>query len=163
MAHTVLKFLATAGSGSACAIGQVASFDDESGALLIACGEVSDAPFEADCLRGAFDGARPESGEQVLVLFPSGDARPVVVGCVGIARKALAAEDAVTVARAPRPTVAHVDGREVRLSAKTQITLQCGEASITLTRDGKVTIRGAQVVSRAAGVNKVKGGSVQIN
>ncbi len=55
------------------------------------------------------------------------------------------------------------DGEELTLSAKRQITLQCGKASITLTRAGKVLIRGAYVSTRSSGVNRIKGGSVQIN
>ena len=35
--------------------------------------------------------------------------------------------------------------------------------SITLTGAGKVLIRGAYVLSRSSGVNKIKGGSVQLN
>jgi hypothetical protein len=50
----------------------------------------------------------------------------------------------------------HINGRE-------QVTLRCGKASITLTAAGKVLIRGAYVSSRSTGVNRIKGGSVQIN
>jgi hypothetical protein len=41
--------------------------------------------------------------------------------------------------------------------------LQCGKASITLTRAGKVLINGAYVSSRSSGVNRLKGGSIQLN
>ena len=41
--------------------------------------------------------------------------------------------------------------------------LRCGKASITLTREGKVLIKGAYLSSRSSGVNRIKGGSVQIN
>jgi hypothetical protein len=34
---------------------------------------------------------------------------------------------------------------------------------LTLTHAGKVLIRGAYVLSRSSGVNRIKGGSVQIN
>ena len=37
------------------------------------------------------------------------------------------------------------------------------EASITLTRAGKVLIQGSYVSSRSTGVNRIKGGSVQLN
>jgi hypothetical protein len=49
------------------------------------------------------------------------------------------------------------------LSAEHEITLTCGQASITLTKAGKVIIRGTYVISRSSGVNSIKGGSVQIN
>lgn len=55
------------------------------------------------------------------------------------------------------------DGREVTVSAQDTITLACGDASITLNRDGKIVIRGAHVISHASGVNRIRGGSVQLN
>jgi hypothetical protein len=56
-----------------------------------------------------------------------------------------------------------VDGAAVAVSAERELSLRCGSASITLTRAGKVIIRGAYIVSRSSGVNRIKGGSVQIN
>jgi hypothetical protein len=41
--------------------------------------------------------------------------------------------------------------------------LRCGQASVTLTKAGKVLIRGTYVSSRSSGVNRIKGGSVQLN
>ncbi len=68
---------------------------------------------------------------------------------------------------APRSTASPVnvqaDDDELTLTADRQITLRCGKASITLTRAGKVLIRGAYLLNRSSGVNKIKGGSVQIN
>ena len=49
------------------------------------------------------------------------------------------------------------------VSAKEQLVLRCGKASITLTKAGKVMIQGSYVLSRSTGVNRVKGGSVQLN
>lgn len=57
----------------------------------------------------------------------------------------------------------YVDGRRVTFDAKEQIELRCGKASITLTRAGKILIRGAYLLSRSSGVNRIKGGSVQLN
>lgn len=58
---------------------------------------------------------------------------------------------------------ATVDGERLVFSADKEIVLQCGEASITLTRAGKIIIRGAYVLTRSSGVNRIQGGSVQIN
>ena len=49
------------------------------------------------------------------------------------------------------------------MCAKKQLVLRCGQASITLTEAGKVLIQGSYVSSRSSGINRVKGGSVQIN
>ena len=56
-----------------------------------------------------------------------------------------------------------VDGDRLILTAHEQIVLRCGEASITLTRAGKVLIKGAYVVSRSTGMNRIQGGVVHIN
>jgi hypothetical protein len=55
------------------------------------------------------------------------------------------------------------DGKRMLLSAQEEITLRCGQASITLTKAGKVLLSGDYVLSRSRGVNRIKGGSVQIN
>lgn len=56
-----------------------------------------------------------------------------------------------------------LDGKTIQFSAEEQIVLKCGRASITLTKAGKVLIRGAYLLNRSSGVNRIKGGSVQIN
>jgi uncharacterized protein DUF6484 len=56
-----------------------------------------------------------------------------------------------------------VDGQRVVVEAKDEIVLRCGEASVTLRRNGRVVVRGTYVETRSKGVNRIKGGSVQIN
>jgi hypothetical protein len=56
-----------------------------------------------------------------------------------------------------------IDGQAVTFDAQKEIVLRCGKSSITLTRVGKVLIRGSYLLNRSSGVNKIKGGSVQIN
>ena len=64
----------------------------------------------------------------------------------------------------PEPLVtAQVDDQRVVLTAEREIVLRCGEASITLTRAGKVLIKGTYVLSRSSGYNKIKGAAVDIN
>ena len=57
----------------------------------------------------------------------------------------------------------HLDGKRVVLEGQEEVVLRCGEASITLTRNGKIVIRGKYLLSRASGVNRILGGSVQVN
>lgn len=68
-----------------------------------------------------------------------------------------------TLAQRFDPIQASVDDERLTLTAQQEITLKCGKASITLTRAGKILIRGAYLSSRSSGVNRIKGGSVQIN
>ena len=62
----------------------------------------------------------------------------------------------------PLPEV-EADGEKLVLEARREVTLRCGKASIHLTADGRVTIRGTQVLSRSDGPNRVQGASVQLN
>ena len=55
------------------------------------------------------------------------------------------------------------DSDHLVISAAKQITIQCGESSITLTAAGKIILRGKYIVSRSSGMQRIKGGSVQIN
>jgi len=47
-------------------------------------------------------------------------------------------------------------------NAEEEIVLCYGKASITLTRAVKVLIRGAYLLNRSSGVNRIKGGSDQL-
>ena len=64
--------------------------------------------------------------------------------------------------QSPAPDI-QADGERLVLEARRDITLKCGKASIHLTADGRVTIRGTQVLSRSEGPNRIQGASVQLN
>lgn len=95
-------------------------------------------------------------GRSVVLQFEGGDpTRPIVMGVIREAPSA-PAED---------PGQVHVDadGERLIVRASQQLVLQCGKASITLTKAGKVLIQGTHVSSRSTGVNRLQGGSVQLN
>lgn len=56
-----------------------------------------------------------------------------------------------------------IDGKKVHIEAQEEIVFKCGESSITMTRAGKITIRGKYILNRSSGVNRILGGSVQVN
>ena len=96
-------------------------------------------------------------GKEIALLFEDGNPlQPLIIGKIHHADTAKSGQDAVQ-------TSAELDGEYIMLSAKQTITLKCGKASITLTKAGKIILRGAYVLSRSSGVNRIKGGSVQIN
>ncbi len=49
------------------------------------------------------------------------------------------------------------------LEAKHSLTLRVGDGSITIREDGKILIKGKDLVSHAQRLNRIKGGAVQIN
>ena len=63
----------------------------------------------------------------------------------------------------PRDLDALVDGKRVKIVGADEIVLECGKASITLRRNGKVVIRGAYVETCSEGTNRIKGAAVRIN
>lgn len=116
-------------------------------------------------------------GRQVALLFAEGNPeKPVIMGLIHSALDAMIenfempVEDEVTPgeARDTTETVAQIDdvtldGKRVVLEGKEEIVLKCGDASITLTKAGKILIRGKYLLSRSTGVNRILGGSVQVN
>src|SRR5262245_7336641 len=124
-----------------------------------------------------------------VVLFENGDrSRPLIVGFVealeshcpephvGVSEpsdgrsedRSFGADEVAVEGRPdkaePMPFIeADVDGRRVRVTAQDEIVLQCGSASVTLRRNGRVVIRGTYVESHSGGTNRIKGGQVQIN
>ncbi|MBU8896795.1 hypothetical protein DRW03_16410 [Corallococcus sp. H22C18031201] len=110
--------------------------------------------------------------QTAVLLFEEGDPRlPLLIG-LELAPSSTPLLDALLSEDSPEPqseaapalpTEAHVDGQRVVIEGKDEVVLQCGQASITLRRNGKVVIRGAYVETHASGVNRIKGGSVQVN
>jgi hypothetical protein len=100
-----------------------------------------------------------EVRQQAVVVFEGGDrSKPLVVGFIE------ALDQPQPGASPGMPALdADVDGRRVRLTAQDEIVLECGSASVTLRRNGRVVIRGTYVETRSDGTNRIKGGQVQIN
>jgi len=56
-----------------------------------------------------------------------------------------------------------VDGNKLELSAPEEVTIRCGEASITLNKSGKILIKGEHMLNRISGAYKIKSGSIELN
>ena len=107
---------------------------------------------------------RNQIGETVVVLFEGGDPRlPIVVGVLHTGEPAPSEDPSAGQVIQPLPVTVSADDDRFVVTAEREIVLKCGEASITLTRAGKVLIKGAYILSRSSGYNKIKGAAVDIN
>jgi len=96
-------------------------------------------------------------GQQVVLMFEANDpTKPIIMGV-------LQGKEGWPIDHQPNQLEVDADGQRMMVSAKEQLVLRCGKASITLTKAGKVLIKGSYVLSRSSGVNRIKGGSVQLN
>lgn len=133
-------------------VGTLVAMRDEGRTPLITYAGVPDEALEA---RSAVDLAGADIGADVVLAFEGGDPRkPVVLGRVRGSTDASALSDRAEVT---------TDGERLVVTAKQGLVLRCGKASITLSADGRIVVRGTQVVSHASGLNRIRGGSVQLN
>lgn len=84
-------------------------------------------------------------GDRLLVFGPSGGEPGLVLGRIG------------------RYSPECTGQTDVLLCATQSMTLRCGESSIDLRADGKVMIRGEDVLVRAKGTKRIRAGTVSIN
>jgi hypothetical protein len=108
------------------------------------------------------------SRQPVVLLFENGDPNlPIIVGLVppdpGAVLLGTLLHAPATAPAPVRPTEARVDGKRVVLEGDQEVVLRCGDASITLRRDGKIVMRGAYIETTATGLHRIRGGSVKIN
>lgn len=64
----------------------------------------------------------------------------------------------------PLARVVAMDGGAAQvIEARERLELRCGPASLTLFADGRVEIRGVQILSRAEGAQRLQGASIHLN
>jgi hypothetical protein len=140
-------------------VGQLVDVSESAGLLVDYAGNPAEKPLIAISTTSL---GRESVGKRLALIFEDGDpVKPIIVG--PIHEFVTANNDRSTIEDQPPANNASVDGERVILTADKEIVLRCGEASITLTRAGKILVRGAYLLSRSTGVNRIKGGSVQIN
>jgi hypothetical protein len=113
-----------------------------------------------------------DSARVVLLLVPGEGPSPTTPVIIGLVNEHLPAapngeagvQAPVSAHEARSSTMdARVDGQHVRIVARDEIVLECGKASITLRRNGRVLVKGTHVQTDSDGVNLVRGAQVRIN
>lgn len=100
---------------------------------------------------------RRHIGGAVGLMFEDGDARqPIVTGF-------LQGAPGWPLAEQPTQVEVDADGDRMVINAGRRLVLRCGKASITLTEDGRVEVRGETILTQAVAANRVRGGSVELN
>lgn len=153
MERSLLKFGGTV-------IGTVVGFAHDGAPLVDLPGTpVSGQVSSRSCIRLTSS----DVGRKAVLIFEGDDPTlPVIIGLIQVpTTEPIGVRVEVAVGSGAKDI--EVDGKNVEVIAKESITLRCGDASITLRKDGKIVIRGKHVVSHAAGVNRIRGGSVQLN
>jgi hypothetical protein len=117
---------------------------------------VADAPDRLlDVLTTASGELRIAPGDEVMYWLPeSPNERGVVFGRIG--ESAAPAVPTQLEPEAEKPDV-------LVLEAKSGLVLRVGDASIEIRADGKILIKGKDLVSHAKRLNRIKGGAVSIN
>jgi len=123
----------------------------KSGSVLVVCELQGPRELLCDVLQSSEgSGLCLAVGDSVLVWLPEDEGeRGVVLGRIGPSHAS-----AVPAQETPE---------ELVIEAKENLTFKCGEGSITLRKDGKILIKGKDLVSRAQRMNRIKGGAVAIN
>ena len=122
-------------------LGRVHAVCAEGGLTVDFAGNPAGAPVAAQATARYDPSAE---GRTVALLFVAGDPRkPIAIGLV-------------------RDEGEAVPDRLV-FTAREQVELRCGEASIVLTRAGKILVRGSYLSLRSTGLHRITGAAVHIN
>ncbi len=146
-------------------VGKIICIDEKSGVSVDYAGNPfgpTGARFASSMKPGILRKAAA-SNQDVLLVFENNDpSRPVIIDAISSLVDGIVEDEALDL-HVKEPKDVKIDGERITFNAKEQIEIKCGKASIRLTRSGKVVIRGAYLLNRSSGVNRIYGGSVQIN
>ena len=109
------------------------------------------------------DGTMATAPPTVILIFENGDPLlPVIIGFLRDTLYPTTTPQELIFDKSQYQNV-RLDGKTITFDARDEIELRCGKSSILLTKNGRIVVRGTEIVSRASRTNKIKGASVEIN
>jgi len=149
-------------------LGTLVGIDDNGQALVDFAQNPVSTPLKAISTSAV---TQQQVSRQVALLFNQGDLnQPIIMGLIHSPLQAMlenfdqhSETEKVELAGNLNIDDVKVEGNKVTLEAQDEMVFKCGESSITLTKAGKVLIRGKYLLNRSSGVNRIMGGSVQVN
>lgn len=91
---------------------------------------------------------------EVLLQFVQDESTPYIMGVVMPPRDESIVDKSIQIDK---------DGECLTLTADREIVLRCGDASIRLSQNGKIQVKGLDITTRAQRNNRIRGGNVLIN
>ena len=165
LADVLGKAVSPERNGTTPQVGKIVDINNE-GRIMVDCPAYFRGPVQArltSTVRNRIVQQNLRSQQEVLLVFENGRPEyPIIIDTLHTTTAETKDVQTLDVA-VGMPQEVTVDGKRISFNALEEVVLRCGAASITLTSEGRVIIRGAHVVSRSTGANKIKGGSVQIN
>ncbi|VUD66223.1 hypothetical protein TDB9533_03534 [Thalassocella blandensis] len=135
------------------------------------CSVLIDGADEPVPCIATFSLSASDVGRKVALMFVNADqSQPVAIGLIRSQldriielQQASSGDEQEAVVQEASSKQLLVDGESIKIEGKEEIVLKCGDSSITLNKNGKITIRGKYLLNRSSGVNRIMGGSVQLN
>ena len=104
-----------------------------------------------------------DESKEILLTFENGNPQlPIIIGLIQKQPVITETSKEVLLNRENVKDLS-IDGERIIFDAKEEIVLRCGEGSVKIRKDGKIIIKGINLVSRAKAINKIKGAAVNIN
>ncbi|MCP4324581.1 MAG: hypothetical protein GY951_11345 [Psychromonas sp.] len=149
-------------------IGTLVSIDNSGQAMVDFAQNPKISPIQAMSTTPV---TQQQLSRQVALLFNQGDlTQPIIMGLIHSPLQAMLENfgeqtetEKVELAGDLSIDDVKVEGNKVTFEAQEEMVFKCGDSSITLTKAGKIMIRGKYLLNRSSGVNRIMGGSVQVN
>jgi hypothetical protein len=130
----------------------------KTGEILV---DYPDNPFGPLPARSTISITLEDENRDLLLIFEKNDPRlPIIVGLIQ-EKPVILTKEILTDQQENIDIFA--DGKRIVFQAKKEIELRCGKSSLIMKQDGKMVMKGTQLLSRASRVNKIKGSAVRIN